>query len=118
METYTDSKHSVNRKLRREMETNIESTMRQLSEMHPDPKIKQSWATKASSFAAETSKNRHIGLGHGIGMTVKGLIVICIFPVRVAGGVLVLTGIIVEGTGKFIRGTGDALLNVGKIANF
>jgi len=115
MNAYSRSKKKVSRALRTEMEVNIEGTMRQLAEIHPDPAIKQSWATKASTFAAKASKSRHIGLVRATVMTAKGLAVICLFPIRLTGGILLATGYVIGGTGDALKFGGKGLMKVGKI---
>ena len=115
LNTYASSKHNTSRTLRREMATNIESTMRGLATRPPDPAVRQDWETKATMFAVDASRDENVSLKRAIGMTVKGLVVICVLPIRIAGGALMVTGGVVHGAANVIHGTGQALYRAGQV---
>jgi len=88
-----------------EEEKKLVKAMKRVGNSHPDPQVRDHWLQKALSFEKGNKKDK-TNILQDLG---KGLGILLLTPVALAGAAMFGAGAIIYGVGSFIKGLGNLL---------
>jgi hypothetical protein len=88
-----------------ELVQRVVQALRLLSEIHPDPRVRNHFRGRAEAFASGNAKDRK----HILADVGKGVLILLATPFALVGAVLFAAGTIVYGAGMFVKGVGSLL---------
>jgi hypothetical protein len=105
MAQYEKARADGDEALQGQLAIRIVEAMRNLSNIHPRPEMRNYWRGRADAFEVGDNTER----GHILVDVGKGLLILLATPFALAGAAIFAAGAIVYGAGTLVKGLGNAL---------